>query len=98
MKAAGSDVPQLLAQQESFPQLTEALARHGAAIAEGLWGSSARALAAALLRHHKPPVCLYCLAHIGDAEDARDELAFYTRLPVSIFPAWESLPSGSVPF
>ena len=69
-----------------------ALESQGAAIAEGLWGGSVRALIAATLKTRPVPVCLVCLAHIDDAENARDELAFYTGQPVSIFPAWESLP------
>ena len=92
LKAAASHVPQLMADQEAFGPLLASLTGQGATIAEGLWGSSARALVAAIQERHTPPVCLYCLAHIGDAEDTRDELAFYTGAPTSIFPAWESLP------
>ena len=92
LKTPASQVPQLMADQGAFRPLLDALRERGAAIAEGLWGTSARALVAALLQRQAPPVCLYCLAHIGDAEDALEELAFYTGAPASLFPAWESLP------
>ena len=81
-----------MADQGAFRQLLDALTGRGAAIAEGLWGTSARALTAAVLQRHAPPVCLYCLAHVGDAEDALEELAFYTGVPAQLFPAWDSLP------
>jgi transcription-repair coupling factor (superfamily II helicase) len=91
-KADQYHVPQLLADQKAFGPLMAALEDQGAAIAEGLWGASVRALAAAAVQRLHPPVCLFCLAHIDDAESAAEELTHFTGNPVSVFPAWESLP------
>jgi transcription-repair coupling factor (superfamily II helicase) len=82
----------LLADQEAFRPMVAALEGQGAAIAEGLWGGSVRALVAATLLSRPAPVCLVCVAHIDDAETTRDELSFYSGQPVDIFPAWEALP------
>ncbi|MBN2581885.1 MAG: transcription-repair coupling factor [Planctomycetes bacterium] len=95
MKAGPKTLPQLLAKQAAFGDLVSALGDQGAATAEGLWGSSARALAAACLERRPAPVALYCLAHINDAEDVRDELAAFTDWTVEVFPAWETLPRES---
>ena len=93
MEASPKNLPQLMAGLEAFDALCSALDTQGAAIAEGLWGSSARALLAALLRKRPCcPVVLYCLAHINDCEDVREELAAFTDCTVDVFPAWESLP------
>jgi len=92
LKAGPKALPQWLAREAAFGDLTATLEKSGAATAEGLWGSSARALAAACLQRRHSPVVLYCLAHINDAEDVRDELAAFTDWPVEVFPAWETLP------
>ncbi len=95
MKASSANVPQVVANEAAFAAMAAALENQGAAIAEGLWGSSARALVAALVQRQPRPVILYCLAHIDDAETTCDEIAAFTGLPCTIFPAWESLPRES---
>jgi len=95
LKASSANVPQVVAKEAAFAAMAAALENQGAAIAEGLWGSSARALVAALVGRQPRPVILYCLAHIDDAETTCDELAAFTGLPCTVFPAWESLPRES---
>jgi len=95
LEASPKSLPQLMANQKAFDGLSSTLGQRRGAIAEGLWGSSARALVAALLQRQSYPVVLYCLGHINDAEDAREELAAFTGWAVEVFPAWESLPRES---
>ena len=44
LEASPKSLPQLMASQEAFDGLRSTLDQHRGAIAEGLWGSSARAL------------------------------------------------------
>ena len=90
--ATGEAVRQLLARQEVVEVVRETLRTEGRASVEGLWGSSAPALAAALLPDC-PSTLLYVLAHIDSVDDARDEWRLFADIDPAVFPAWESLPS-----
>ena len=99
MVDAGTDIPatgeavrHLLARQEVVEVVRETLRTEGRASVEGLWGSSAPALAAALLPDC-PSTLLYVLAHIDSVDDARDEWRLFADIDPAVFPAWESLPS-----
>jgi len=90
--ATGEAVRHLLARQEVVEVVRETLRTEGRASVEGLWGSSAPALAAALLPDC-PSTLLYVLAHIDSVDDARDEWRLFADIDPAVFPAWESLPS-----
>ncbi|MCX5671966.1 MAG: hypothetical protein NTU94_11670 [Planctomycetota bacterium] len=99
MVDAGTDIPatgeavrHLLARQEVVEVVRETLRTEGRASVEGLWGSSAPALAAALLSDC-PSTLLYVLSHIDSVDDARDEWRLFADIDPAVFPAWESLPS-----
>ncbi len=92
MKARSANLPLLMSRQAQFAPLVEALEQNDLAVAEGLWGSASRALTVAATGQLAPPVTLYILAHIDDAEDAQQELQSYATGEVMQFPAWESLP------
>ncbi len=59
--------------------------------ANGLWGSSAPLLAAALARELRRPL-LYITAHLQQADNARDDLETALGGDVELLPAWEALP------
>jgi transcription-repair coupling factor (superfamily II helicase) len=99
MADGGSDIPatgeavrQLLARQEVVEVVRETLRTEGRASVEGLWGSSAPALAAALLAGC-PSTLLYVLAHVDSVDDARDEWRLFADIDPAVFPAWEALPT-----
>src|SRR5262249_13167638 len=58
---------------------------------DGAWGS-AGPLAAAALGLHAPQTLLIVLAHVGDVDDFRDDVATFSGLAPEAFPAWDRLP------
>jgi len=80
---------------DSVKQLLGRLAEGGALSAEGLWGSSAPILAAAVHRALNRPI-LYVTAHIDDADQAQDDLELVLNRPCEVIPAWESLPPADL--
>ncbi len=92
--ATGEAVTDLFARQEVVGAIRQTLREEGRASVEGLWGSSAPALAAALL-----PDCsstlLYVVAHIDSVDDARDDWRLFAGVDPPVFPAWEALPTES---
>jgi len=94
IRAAGEEVRKLVARQEVVELVAETLRTEGQASVEGLWGSSAPALAAALLPGC-PGVLLYVLAHIDAVDDARDDWRLFAGVDPPVFPAWEALPAES---
>jgi transcription-repair coupling factor (superfamily II helicase) len=68
-----------------------ALKNGHSATVDGAWGS-AGPLAAAALALHAPTTLLVVLAHVGDLDDFRDDLATFSGLNPEVFPAWEKLP------
>ena len=90
--ATGEAVVNLFARQEVVGLVRETLREEGRAGVEGLWGSSAPALAAALLPQC-PSTLLYVVAHTDAADGARDDWRLFTGFDPPLFPAWEALPT-----
>ena len=90
----GPGVTDLLGRQEVTGLVRQTLREERRASVEGLWGSSAPALAAALLPDC-PSTLLYVLAHIDSVDDARDDWRLFAGEEAQVFPAWESLPTES---
>jgi len=61
------------------------------ATVDGAWGSAAPRAAAALALH-APSTLVVALAHVGDADDFRDDLAAFSGLNPEVFPAWDRTP------
>ncbi|MDP6381104.1 MAG: hypothetical protein QF662_07140, partial [Phycisphaerae bacterium] len=91
--ALGQEVVQLLARSSAFSNLSRTLADGGRAGAVGLWGSSAPAVAAAILPAC-PSTLLFVTAHIDSADDVCDDLELFAGSRPVAFPAWESVPGG----
>jgi transcription-repair coupling factor (superfamily II helicase) len=90
--ASGEAVVGLFARQEVAGVVRQTLREERRASVEGLWGSSAPALAAALLPDC-PSTVLYVLAHIDATDDARDDWRLFADVDPPVFPAWEALPT-----
>lgn len=60
--------------------------------ADGVWGSSAPLIAAAIQIQTNRPI-LYVTAHLDEADSALDDLELFTGRTPELFPAWEGLPS-----
>lgn len=69
-------------------------AGHGGTLG-GVWGSSRALVAAALARVCPGPLVLVA-PHFGEIDAIERDLALFTDLPVSVFPAWESEPGERV--
>src|SRR4029078_3734209 len=74
-----------------FPETLAALKNGRAATIDGAWGS-VTALLSAALGLHAPTTLVIVLAHIGDVDDFRDDVAVFAGITPEIFPAWEKLP------
>jgi len=94
IQAAGEGTAKLFARQEVVELVREALRTEGRASVEGLWGSSAPALAASFLSDC-PSTLLYVLAHTDSVDDARDDWRLFAGVDPPVFPAWEALPAES---
>jgi len=92
--ATGEAVADLFARQEVVDLVRRTLCDEGRASVEGLWGSSAPALVAALLPDC-PSTLLYVVAHIDSVDDARDDWRLFAGVDPPVFPAWEALPTES---
>ena len=68
-----------------------ALKNGRSATLDGAWGS-ASALAAAALALHAPTSLVILLAHVGDVDDFRDDVATFAGIVPEVFPAWEKPP------
>ncbi|MGE3819488.1 MAG: CarD family transcriptional regulator, partial [Isosphaeraceae bacterium] len=85
------DLTRLIQRAPGFPEILAALKNgHGATI-DGAWGS-AGPLAAAALAWQAPTTLVVVLAHVGDVDDFRDDLATFSGLAPEVFPAWERSP------
>jgi transcription-repair coupling factor (superfamily II helicase) len=92
--ADGPAIRDVLARQEVVELVRETLRTEGGASVEGLWGSSAPALAAAFLPDC-PSTLLYVVAHIDSVDGARDDWRLFADTDPPVFPAWEALPTES---
>jgi len=88
----GEAVVDLFARQEVTDVVRRSLREEGRASVEGLWGSSAPALAAAGLSDC-PSTLVYVLAHVDDVDDACDDWRLLAGVDPAVFPAWEALPT-----
>jgi transcription-repair coupling factor (superfamily II helicase) len=88
------DLTRQIQAAEGFPALIAALKNgHGASI-DGAWGSSA-GLAAAALGLHAPRTILVVIAFPRDIDGWTEDLAAFSGLRPTLFPAWDSLPSDA---
>ena len=92
--ATGEAVKGLFAHQEVTGVVRQTFREEGRASVEGLWGSSAPALAAAFLPEC-PSTLLYVVAHVDSVDGACDDWRLFGGVDPPIFPAWEALPAES---
>ncbi len=85
------DLTRVIQRAPGFGEVVAALKNgHGATI-NGAWGSAAPLSAAAIGLHASPSV-LIVLAHVGDVDDFRDDVATFAGTNPEVFPAWDRLP------
>ncbi|WP_165064140.1 transcription-repair coupling factor [Paludisphaera rhizosphaerae] len=85
------NLTRLIQKAEGFPEVVAALRNGRAATIDGAWGSSAGLVAGALALH-APTTLVIVLAHVGDVDDFRDDVAQFSGLKPEVLPAWEKLP------
>src|SRR5215831_14771271 len=86
------DLTRLIQSAEGFPALIAALKNgHGASV-DGAWGSSA-GLVAAALGLHAPRTLMVAIAFPRDIDGWTDDLASFSGLRPTLFPAWDALPT-----
>ena len=78
-------------QVPGFAEVVAALKNGRSATVDGAWGS-ASALVSAALGLHAPASLVILLAHVGDVDDFRDDVATFAGLVPEVFPAWERHP------
>ncbi|HEV3005428.1 MAG TPA: hypothetical protein VGX78_13260, partial [Pirellulales bacterium] len=84
-------VPRLEAAQGFAEVVASLKAGHGATL-DGVRGSSCALVAATLARHAPGPLVVVC-PQPAEIDDFCDELALFTDLSPTRFPAWETLPT-----
>src|SRR5262249_16714805 len=85
------DLTRQIQRAQGFPEVMAALKNGRSATIDGAWGS-ASALAAAALGLHAPTTLVILIAHVGDVDDFRDDVATFLGAVPDVFPAWEKLP------
>jgi transcription-repair coupling factor (superfamily II helicase) len=85
------DLTREIQRAPGFPELLAALKNGKSATVDGAWGSAA-ALASAALGLHAPRTLVILLAHVGDVDDFRDDVATFAGIAPEVFPAWDKLP------
>ncbi len=85
------DLTRLIQRVPGFPEIIAALRNGKSATVDGAWGS-ASALIAAALGLHAPSTLVAVLAHVGDVDDFRDDVATFAGVTPEVFPAWDRLP------
>src|SRR5271154_5458086 len=85
------DLTRVLQRAPGFPEVLAALKNGRSATIDGAWGS-AGPLAAAALGLHAPQTLVIVLAHVGDVDDFRDDVATFAGVVPEVLPAWEKLP------
>ncbi len=85
------DLTRLIQRAPGFPEILAALKNGRSATVNGAWGSAA-ALVSAGLGLHAPSTLVVVLAHVGDVDDFRDDVATFAGITPEVFPAWEKLP------
>ena len=91
------DLTRLIQRASGFPEVLAALKNGRSGTIDGAWGS-AGPLAAAALGLHAPRTLLIVLAHVGDVDDFRDDVATFAGIAPEVLPAWErTAPRGGRP-
>jgi transcription-repair coupling factor (superfamily II helicase) len=85
------DLTREIQRAPGFAEILAALKNGRSATVDGGWGSAA-ALVAAALGLHAPSTLVILLAHVGDVDDFRDDVATFAGTVPEVFPAWEKLP------
>ena len=85
------DLTRLVQHAPGFPELLAALKNGRSGTLDGAWGS-AGPLAAAALGLHAPRTLVIVLAHVGDVDDFRDDVATFAGVAPEVLPAWDRLP------
>ena len=74
--------------QQGFAEVIASLQAGHASTLGGVWGSSCRAVAAALVRH-APGLVVAVWPHMDDLDDFCDDLKLFSNVEPARFPAWE---------
>src|SRR4051794_23366604 len=90
------ELTRLIQKAPGFPEVLAALKNGRSATIDGAWGS-AGPLTAAGLGLHAPRTLVIVLAHVGDVDDFRDDVATFAGVAPEVFPAWEKLPREAGP-
>ena len=85
------DLTREIQRAPGFGEILAALKNGKSATVDGAWGS-ASALAAAALALHAPSTLVIVIAHVGDVDDFRDDVATVAGIVPEVFPAWEKPP------
>ncbi len=85
------DLTRAVQRAAGFAEMLAALKNGHGATLDGAWGS-AGALATAAIGLHAPATLLVVLAHPGDVDDFRDDVATFAGVVPEVFPAWERDP------
>ncbi len=88
------DLTRLVQVAPGFPEVLAALKNNHSATIDGAWGS-AGPLAASALALHAPGTLVIVLAHVGDVDDFRDDVATFSGFNPEVFPALDRLPRES---
>ncbi|APW59956.1 transcription-repair coupling factor [Paludisphaera borealis] len=85
------DLTRSIQTASGFPEVIAALKNGQAATIDGAWGS-ASGLVSAALALHAPTTLIIVLAHVGDVDDYRDDVAVFSGITPEVLPAWDKLP------
>ncbi len=86
-----TDLTRTIQQASGFGEVLAALKNGRSGTIDGAWGSSS-ALASAALGLQAPATLVIVMAHVGDVDDFRDDVATFAGLTPETFPAWDRLP------
>src|ERR1700690_3690994 len=82
------DLTRLIQRAPGFAETLAALKNGRSATIDGAWGS-AGPLTVAGLGLHAPKTLVIVLAHVGDVDDFRDDVATFAGIMPEVLPAWE---------
>ena len=85
------DLTRQIQRAEGFPEVLAALKVGRSATVDGAWGS-AGPMAVGAIGLHNAATLLVVVAHVGDLDDFRDDVATFSGITPEVFPAWDKLP------
>ena len=88
------DLTRLIQRGPGFPEILAALKNGRSGTIDGAWGSACP-LASAGLGLHAPKTLVIVLAHVGDVDDFRDDVATFAGVMPEVFPALGPPAEGS---